>query len=243
METPTYIMLSKEEALSRQMDVAAQNMAAANNSGYKAREVIFEEYLQPQRGTFNKNPAHFVVDYGTYRNIGQGVLVQTGNPLDIAISGQGYFAVATDQGTQYTRQGSFQLNPDGTLVTADGFAVLNTGGQRVTIPKNAKHIGIGSDGTVATDAGDQGRLQIASFSTPQAMAETYGGYYTTSEAPLPQNPHTTLVQGSVEASNVQAVTQMASIIEISRAYTRIANLISNENDRLKNAISRLGKVS
>lgn len=241
METPVYILLSQQEALGKQMEVVSQNIANANTTGYQARGVLFEEYIEQNQSDVSST-RHFVVDRATYRNTLQGGLQKTSNPLDVAINGEGYFAVRTKQGVQYTRQGSFQLDAEGNLVTVDGFPVLDAGGQPINIPANAKDVGIGSDGTVSTDVGIAGQLKVATFSNQQNMTETFGGYYTTNETPKTEGK-ATVVQGMLEGSNVNPLVQMASIIEISRGYQRIANLVSAENDRLKNTIARLGKVA
>ncbi|MBY0428388.1 MAG: flagellar basal-body rod protein FlgF, partial [Alphaproteobacteria bacterium] len=238
-ESPVYVLLSQQEALQRQMDIVAQNIANVNTTGYKSNDVLFQDFLvKPD----SKNTHHMVLDRATLRNTTQGSFTKTDNPLDIAISGQGYFAVQTPQGTQYTRQGTFQVDAEGNIVTADGYPILSGGGSTIAVPTNAKSVEIGLDGTISTETGKVGRLQVVKFKNEQLMKQTYGGFYKTDEA-AEVDEEAQLHQGMVEASNVKSVQEMTHVLEISRAYERVAHLIDAENQRLTNAIRSLGKVA
>jgi flagellar basal-body rod protein FlgF len=239
MESPIYVLLSQQDALGRQMEVVSQNIANVNTTGFKSHGMLFEDFIERPSA---QSELHMVLDRATYRNTAQGAFVKTDNPLDVAIGGKGYFAVQTPQGTQYTRSGSFQISAEGNLVTADGFQVLAGGGQPITIPENAKQISIGADGTISTDAGNVGQLNVATFANEQNMKPTYGGFYSTDEAPQTEST-AQINQGMLEGSNVRPVVEMTQIIEISRAYQRVANLINAENDRMRQAIRTLGKVA
>jgi flagellar basal-body rod protein FlgF len=239
VESPLYVLLSQQDALERQMSVVAHNVANANTSGFKSHDVMFEDFIK--RGG-PKSENHFVLDRATIRDTGQGPLLKTENPLDLAISGPGYFSVQTPQGTQYTRQGSFQLDAEGNLVTVDGFRVLTAEGQPINIPSNATQISVGLDGLISTDAGDVGRVSPVSFANEQLLVETYGGFYTDGGGAGPTPDATSNVyQGMIEASNVKAVTEMTKVIEISRTYQRTQQLLAAENDRMRNAIRELGR--
>lgn len=239
MESPLYVLLSQQDALERQMSVTAQNIANVNTTGFKGSDIVFEDFI---RKPDPKVIHHMVIDKSSYRNTSQGTLLKTDNPLDLAISGQGYFAVETPQGVQYTRNGSFQLNSDGNLVTSQGFPVLSGGGSQVSIPKEAQKVSISSDGTVSTELGTAGRLQVVKFTNEQAMKQTYGGFYST-DAEAEADDLSTLQQGFLESSNVKPVVEMAKVIEISRSYQRVARLVDSEHERLRTAIRQLGRVS
>ncbi len=239
MESPLYVLLSQQEALQRQMDVVAQNIANVNTTGFKSNDVLFEDFMVKPAPKFTH---HMVLDRATLRNTTQGTFIKTENPLDLAISGQGYFAVQTPQGIQYTRQGSFQMDAEGNLVTPDGYPVLSGGGSSIAIPTDAKTISIGQDGTISTESGKIGRMQVVKFQNEQLMKQTYGGFYSAEEQPE-VDEDAQLNQGMVEASNVKSITEMTHVIEISRAYERVARLIDTENQRLTNAIRSLGKVA
>lgn len=240
MESPIYVLASQQDALDRQMQVVANNVANVNTSGYKTRGVLFEDYLkQPDP---KAQGHHMVLDRGSFRNTNQGAMVKTDNPLDVAISGKGYFAVQTPQGIQYTRAGSFQIDTEGNLVTNDGYRVMSGGGQAIAIPENARQIAIGRDGTISTDVGDVGQLQAVTFDDENAMEQTYGGFYTTDQAPQ-VSTEAAMMQGMVESSNVRPVEEMARVIEITRTYQRVSRLIEGENERLRGAIRTLGRVA
>ncbi len=239
METPIYVLLSQQDVLQRQMDIVAQNIANVSTTGYKSNDVLFEDYIVKPTPKFTH---HMVLDRATLRNTTQGTFVKTGNPLDVAIAGQGYFSVNTPQGIQYTRQGSFQMDAQGVLVTPDGYSVLAADGTNISIPIDAKNISISQDGTLSTEIGKIGRLQVMKFQNEQLMQQTYGGFYKTNE--LPQvDENARFNQGMIEASNVKPITEMAHVIDISRAYERVSRLIDTENQRLTNVIRSLGKVA
>lgn len=239
MESPLYVLLSQQDTLDRYMAVTAQNIANVNTTGYKGSDVVFEDLVRQPDPKFTH---HMVVDRASYRNVAQGPLLKTDNPLDIAVTGQGYFAVETPQGVQYTRNGSFQMNPDGALVTSEGFPLLSGGGAQITIPREAQKISISADGTISTEQGTVGRLQVLKFANEQSLKQTYGGFYST-ESEAEVDPDSRLQQGFVEQSNVKPVVEMTKVIEISRTYQRVARLIDAEHERMRAAIRQLGRVS
>jgi flagellar basal-body rod protein FlgF len=209
-----------------------------NTTGFKAQGMVFEDYIRKPDPKFVH---HMVLDIGQYRNLAAGTLQKTDNPLDLAISGDGYFAVQTPQGVQYTRNGSFHISADGNIVTADGYNLLSGGGATISIPNDVQNVAIGPDGTISTEKGTIGRLQMVRFANPQGLQATAAGFYTTEEQPAVDD-NSKINQGFVEASNVKPIVEMTHIIDISRAYQRVANLINNENERMRNAIRTLGRV-
>ncbi|NDE91007.1 MAG: flagellar basal-body rod protein FlgF [Alphaproteobacteria bacterium] len=239
MESPIYVLLSQQDALQRQMDIVAQNIANVSTTGFKSSDVLFQDFMVKPAP---KMTHHMVLDRATLRNTTQGAFLKTDNPLDLAIAGQGYFAVQTPQGVQYTRQGNFQIDAEGNLVTVDGFQVLSGGNSGMTIPPQAQTISIAQDGTISTENGKLGRLQTVKFQNEQLMKQTYGGFYSTDEAPEIDN-NSLLNQGMVEGSNVKPVLEMTHVMEISRAYERVARLIDAENQRLTTTIRALGKAA
>jgi flagellar basal-body rod protein FlgF len=239
MESTGLILLSRETALQRQVDVLANNVANATTTGFKAQQVLLQtEKVKPQ---FN-DELNFVLDRATLRDTATGSLVQTGNELDFAIQGSGYFGVKTPQGIQYTRAGSFTLNNNGDLVTQEGYAVLSNDGQPLNVPVDAIQLSIDSSGRLLTDKGEVGQLQLKAFKREQELKETERGLYQAQEAG--ERPTSTrIVQGAIEQSNVQPVVEMTRVTAAVRAYQQTMTLIQNEHDRLKNAIRTLGRVT
>jgi flagellar basal-body rod protein FlgF len=239
VESPLYVLVSQEDALSRRMDVAAQNMANVNTTGYKSQGMVFEDFIKKPDPRFTH---HLVLDRATYRDTTAGTLLPTDNPLDLAIQGPGYYAVNTPEGTQYTRAGSFVLDTEGNVVTPEGYPLLSGGGQPITIPTEAQRIAIGRDGTISTEIGNAGKLSVVRFENEQGLKPTHSGLYSTDETPV-EDSTSSIVQGMVEASNVKPVAEMTNIIDVSRSYQWVANLINAENDRLRNAVRVLGRTA
>lgn len=238
MENPIYIALSRQDALRRQMDVVANNVANMNTSGFKGQRMLFLEYLEkPTR----QDRMSFVTDFGTLRNLGAGPLQVTDNPLDVALRGEGYFAVETINGPRYTRAGNFQLNENKELVDQNGLPVLNDQDQRIVIPAGAVRITIQGDGTVETEEGPVARLKVVSFADQQRMLELGSGLYSTEQDEIPvEAPQIT--QGAIEGSNVQPVVEMTQMIEVMRAYQTTQRIIESEHERQRTAIRQLGRA-
>ena len=131
MESPSLVLLSNQEALQRSMDIVANNVANSSTTGFKREGIMFDTLLSRPK---SDESIDFVVDRATYRDASSGPVTMTGNPLDLAIQGPGYFPVQTPEGTRYTRAGTFQLNTDGVIVDMAGDPLLGQGGQSITIP-------------------------------------------------------------------------------------------------------------
>jgi flagellar basal-body rod protein FlgF len=245
MEGANLILTSYQDSLTTAMDVIANNVANVNTTGFKRETVAFDSYiLQPTP----KDSFRFSLDDGIYRDTSSGAVIMTGNPLDVALQGPGYLSVETDKGTHYTRAGAFQLNSEGDLVTALGYKVLDDSGQPITFPSDAANILIGNDGTVSAESGtggtvtEVGKIGIYEFQNEKALESVGGSLYAASETPE-QGVSTGLVQGAIEQSNVHGIEEMTRMIEVSRAYQRIAKLLETEHQRQISAIQRLGKAS
>jgi len=252
MENALLIGLSRQMALERQMDVVANNVANLNTTGFKADNSQFEEYLMPvareNRFGLADRQVSFVNDRGTWRDMHQGGVQATGNPLDVMIDGDGYLAVQTPNGERYTRNGSMQINAQGQLVTTDGLPVLGDNGP-ITFQPTDNDISITKDGRVSVLEGNvttteslRGTLRIVRFANPAQLQKEGNNLY--SSAGGGANPDTTsrLVQGSVEKSNVNGVIEISRMIQISRAYQQTATLLQQQSDLHKNAIHELAAV-
>jgi flagellar basal-body rod protein FlgF len=241
MENPIYIALSRQDALRRQMDVVANNLANMTTPAYKQQRVLFLEYLaKPASSPVEK--VSMVHDYGTIRNTAAGPISQTNNPLDLALQGDGYFSVDTRDGPRYTRSGRFQLDIDRQIVDPNGLPVLDEQDLPMVVPQNAGRITITADGIVTTEQGQVGKIKVVRFERDQFMNELGGGLYSTDEEPQ-QAPQTKVVQGAVEESNVQSVVEMTQMIEISRAYATNQKILDAEHERQRNAITKLSRVT
>lgn len=237
MENAGYIALSRQMTLRREMDVIANNMANLNTPAYKGQSMLFVEYLETSE---SGEKMSFVQDISLVRNLAEGQLTSTENPLDLAISGDAYFEVETPVGPRYTRDGSFQLNADNQLVTSSGLPVLGEGGVPITLPPNSRDVTITRDGTISTNLGPAGRLRLVRFENEQAMVKMADGLYDAEgQAPLPPEDSEVL-QGMIEGSNVQGILELTRMIETVRSYSSAGRMINDEHERQRRAIQSLG---
>jgi flagellar basal-body rod protein FlgF len=243
MENAQLVSLSRQIALQRQMDVVANNMANINTTGFKAEDLLFEPYKMPvaaDNDFATDQSVTYTEDWATVHNMTNGPLDQTGNPLDVALSGPGFLTVQTANGPRYTRAGSLAINAAGTLVDLSGNPVMSTSGE-VHFDDSDTGITILKDGTITTSQGTKGKLAIAEFADPQQMTREGYNLWVGSN---PQAPaYTTVVQGAIERSNVSPVTEMAQMIRVQRAYEQMADLMSRQDDLRHSAVQQLGQVA
>jgi flagellar basal-body rod protein FlgF len=252
MENALLIGLSRQTALERQMDIVANNIANVNTSGYKADNTLFEEYLNTPAHEDNfvssDRRVSFTQDRGTYRDMSQGAVEATNNPLDVAIDGTAFLAVQTPNGERYTRDGNLHINNQGQLVTGSGNPVLGANGP-IVLQQTDHDINIAPDGTVTVVEGSgrtdslRGALRLVSFPDAQKMLKEGFNLYTAGDGGAPQpDTKSTVRQGFIEKSNVNSVTEMSKMMEVSRAYASIANLMNQQSELQKTAIQQLADV-
>lgn len=241
MENSLYVGLSGQVALEQKMALIANNIANVNTPGYRGQNGIFKEFISSQKHM--KPEVSYVTESGQYRVTTPGPVKETGNPLDVAIVGPGFFGVQSPEGgVQYTRAGNFILNENGELVTARGFKVADTGGGAITIPSDAEYVSIDKSGNISTDKGQIGTLMIAEFEDYQGLAPTGSGLYKTSAAATPSQK-TSVLQGKLEGSNVEPVVEMTRMIDVMREYQAVQNMMKGEHDRQRMAIQKMMKTS
>jgi len=170
MENAQLVGLARQGTLSRQLDLIANNLANINTGGFKAQKLVFKEQLMAgaQDNSFLKpdRAISFVVDDQNIVDFSAGATQETGNPLDVAINGKGYFTVQTPGGDRYTRNGSFAINSQGQLVTQNNYPVT-AGGNPIQFSPNETGISIAADGTISTSQGQRGKLDIVEFDPKQ----------------------------------------------------------------------------
>ena len=253
MENALLIGLSRQMALSHQLDIVANNVANIDTSGFKADNAAFSAYLMPGASdaqfSGKDRRVSFVEDRASWIDFSPGAIQHTGNPLDVTIDGKGYFAVQTPRGERYTRNGAFAINASGQLVTSDGDQVLGNGGP-ITLQPTDHNITISRTGilTVRDGAGttsaQRGQLQIVSFDNPRAL-EKDGGSTFMAPPSVTANPApagTRVVQGALEKSNVRAVAEMARMIQITRSYSDIAAILQQQGDLKRNSLQQLAQT-
>ncbi len=254
MDNSLSIGLATQQLLRQKMDVTANNLANMNTTGFKVEHLVSHQVTErPARATENPHDINFSQGWQLQRDMKDGSFVQTGNPLDVAIEGTGFFEVEAANGDlYYTRDGEFSMGVDGQLVTRNGFLLRNADevyegetllaeGGAITADPLGGDITISKDGTISQDGAVLGRLTVKSFEVPEALEKIGNNLYTPGEqAPIEANVR--LSQGFVESSNVSPIVEMTQMIEISRAYQSIAKLITNSNQMREQAIQKLAKV-
>jgi flagellar basal-body rod protein FlgF/flagellar basal-body rod protein FlgG len=252
MENTLLVGLSRQMVLERQMDVVANNVANVNTNGYKADRSMFQEYLASGAHEDNflgtDRRVSYVQDRATFHDFSQGAVEETRNPLDVAIDGGGFLVVQTPAGERYTRDGALQINNQGQLVTAGGNPVLGNSGP-IVFQSTDKQVSIASDGNVTVLEGTsridsvRGRLRVVSFAQAQNLQKEGSNLYSAGQGNTAQ-PDTSskLRQGFVEKSNVNSVLEMSRMIEVTRTYTQISNLLQQQSDLHKTAIDKLADV-
>ncbi len=238
MENSIYVALSRQMALQRQLEVTSNNIANMNTTGYKNQRMLFTEFMEKPA---MHEKVSFVQDRAVVRDLSVGGMTQTGNPMDLALTGNGYFTVDTASGPRYTRAGNFRMNDQRQMVDGGGLPVLADNGQPITLPAGTSDVKVSGDGTVSTELGPVGKLNIVTFKREQMMTEVGAGLYVTDEEPQPAPADTKVAQGLLEGSNVKPVVEMTQMIEIQRNYMSAQKVIENENDRIRNMITKLGR--
>jgi flagellar basal-body rod protein FlgF len=243
MQNTSYIALSRQAALWRQLEVVANNMANANTPAYKGQEMMFREFLVPTRSTEKAigGKLSFVQDVGVLRDVREGPLTKTDNPLDFAIHGDGYFQIETEAGMRYGRNGHFRMDQTGMLVNSQGFAVMDDRDQPIIFAPNETRIEVSEDGTVSTENGKVAKLKVVKFANDQEMRSAGDSMFETTQAPETVD-RPSIAQGMMEESNVQPVVEMTKMTQILREYQGVQKMLDNEHERQMKAISVLSNA-
>jgi flagellar basal-body rod protein FlgG len=244
------------EAQQTQLDAISHNLANASTNGYKRSHAVFEDLMYQNLRQAGANstdqttlPTGLQLGLGTRavaisRSFAQGNLQASSNTLDVAVSGQGFFSVTMPDGTTgYTRDGSFQVNAQGQLVTNNGYQVQ----PGITIPANATAVAIGNDGTVSATLPGQsqpqtvGKIALTSFINPAGLDPKGQNIYAETAASGTPNGGTAgqnglgiIQQGFVETSNVNVVEELVGMIQTQRAYELNSKAIKTADEMLQN---------
>lgn len=241
------VSLSLATTLERSLDATAHNLANAGTAGYKAVRPVFEAIV-PKAILGSSDRVSFVQDKGNYLDVSQGTLLPTGNPLDIAVSGNGWLGFEAEGGqTAYGRHGQLIVDVEGRLQTSSGRAVLDAGGAAVILPADVgSDIAIAGDGTITDSQGNQiGQIGMFDVSSDTNMNPIGNGVYL---SPLGAQAaraaeNSTISQGFIESSNVQSVVEMTRMIDIQRAYEGAVRLMEEDDQLTRQVIQRLGRSS
>ena len=232
MTNSIYATLSRQDGLLKELQVVANNIANTNTTGYKTDRAVFAEYLM---ATGADSPSLSMGGLAGHSfDLTQGTVKFTGGQFDLALQGEGFFAVETDAGQRLTRSGAFQLSAEGELITADGARVLSDGSTPIQIPPEVAQVGIAGDGTISADGQIIGQVGIFN-PTGQLQRDTDTRFV--AEGGVQPAEGTSVLQGALEASNVSPVLEMARMIEVQRAYEAGQTVMEQEDQRITQFIS------
>jgi flagellar basal-body rod protein FlgF len=240
MSNSINISLSGLMALERRLEVIAHNVANTNTTGFRADGVRFSTDIERA----GKAALAFADRGGTFLDTGNGALVATGNPLDVAISGDGWLARENVDGSSvvYTRDGRITVDPEGTLRSVDGAAYMDAGGAPLQLNPKGGPAQVTTDGVIIQDGRRVGAFGVFALSDEKRISragETTVSYQGFAE-PITDLRHTRIISGHIENSNVTAVEAMADMIVVTRSFEGIANAMRAQEDLLSAAIKALG---
>lgn len=243
MEGSTPVSLSLTSVLKHELDMTANNIANSNTAGFKGERLSFDSFLVKSGST----ETSFVIDKGSFVDDRQGPVTYTGNPLDLALQGEGWFSYKTPDGqTSYGRNGQFRVDSLGTLVTMNGDKVLDDGGGEIVFPPDTASAAIiSADGTIsAGGAGTIAKIGIFSLPDLQSYERIGAGRFVPPEGRTSMafiDETTRVTQGAIEGSNVQPVLEMSRLINIQQAYQRSTKLMDGEDELRRKALQQISR--
>jgi flagellar basal-body rod protein FlgF len=238
MSGGAYSALSGMRSRLEELDRIASDLANVSTAGYKTERAGTLTVERDGFGSMLESAVDVVVGQKKV-DFTPGVMATTGNSLDVAIDGRGFFAIETPAGVRYTRNGSFSRRADGTLTTAQGDAVLGDAGAPIKLPAGA--VRIEADGTIISSNGLAGQLQMVNFAEGDLVRES-GARFRAIPGAEPEDFDGSLIGGALEQSNVQMVDRMVALTEVSRGFDMLQRGVSTlMNDIDSKAISELGR--
>ena len=231
MDSPGYIILSRLGAQMRAQSMTANNLANADTPGFRATRPIFAEHPALQRQGQHPRGGR-EVDYSwdraSWRDEAQGPITRTGNPLDVALAGEGF-----------TRAGRFTIGADGRLLDHNSYAVLNEAGNPIAISPGDTNIQIRGDGSIRSDNGEIGRLRVVRFANNQTLMAEGDRLFDAAGQQPEQIARPGVMQGAVEGSNVQSITELTRMMAEVREFQFATQFAEREGERIQTAVERI----
>ena len=235
MDASGYVTLSRQSGLLSQMNAIANNIANASTTGFKREGTIFAEFVSA-----GGDGSSLSMGFANTRavDLQQAPVSATGGTFDFAVEGTGFFLVQTPQGQKLTRAGSFTPGADGTLQTADGNALLDASGSAIVLPPGAQNIDLAQDGSLSADGAPLAKLGLWAPTDPLTLTHEQGALFSASGY---QPGEGQILQGHLEDSNVDPVSEVAKMISVQRAYELGQSFLDREDDRTRAVIQTLGR--
>jgi flagellar basal-body rod protein FlgF len=241
MQPSLYVSLSGQMSLMRRLETLAHNVANVNTAGFRAEEIKFEQLVSPK----TDQPTAFVTARETYINRQAGEVMRTENPLDVAVTGNGWLAFQGPNGPVYTRDGRMTMTPEGELRTTAGYPVLDVGGSPIQLNPNGGAPSISRDGTITQGPTRVGVLGL--FEIPEqanlVRFENSGVIPNMAAEPALDFNKTGVLQGFMEQANVNPVSEISRLIQIQRSFDSISNAMNQAEQTLSSAVKTLGETS
>jgi flagellar basal-body rod protein FlgF/flagellar basal-body rod protein FlgG len=244
MDSGYYAACAGLAAQTQALELVAHNLANLGTAGYRGEQATFRSLLSG-KSTVQGNPLNAAVNNfgvlgGSRLDLASGSLARTGNPLDAAVNGTGFFAVQSEQGTLYTRDGSFHLTPDGQLVTSQGNHVLGAQGP-ITLPTGS--VSISADGTISVNGTVVDKLQLTEFSPGTNLTALGNATYSAPEGSALPAAESSVSQGMLESSNVSPTLSVVQLITVQRNAEMLSRAMSAIDGQLnQTAVQDLPKV-
>ena len=241
MDPLTATAASGLRARMESLDLLANNVANASTGGYKADREFYSLYTAPEAA--DNSASTMPVIERPWTDFSPGLIHETGSPLDMALTGPGFFAVNGPSGPLYTRNGSFRVSSAGNLVTTDGYAVRGGAGSAVSIQRG-RPFDIAADGTVRQDGLVVGKLEVVDFTGGDGLVKQGANYFRTADAAVrPVSPSgTTVEQGKLEASNTGSAESAVRLVSVMRQFEMLQKAISLAGEMNQQAIQQVAKV-
>ncbi len=245
MDNITNIALSRLSAQQRAMDVVAGNLANSSTPGYRAERTVFADWLvrepagaEPVGG----RTIAFTQTRATYRDRAEGAISNTGNPLDLAMSGEGWFTVQTANGTRLTRAGRFTLQKDGGITDEAGNPLLDVNAQPMRLSPADTDLTVKADGTLRSQNGVIGQIAVVRPNDPNRITAE-GGRLFRADVPTTPVARPKIIQGAVEDSNVQPIAEITRMISTERDFQFVTQMVEAEGQRRQSAIDKIAAPS
>ncbi len=241
MQSGLYVSLSSQIALDRRLTTIADNMANVNTVGFRGTNVKFDEVLSNTQNDIGAKVA-FVSQGNDYLSEKNGELQNTGNTMDFAIKGDAWFQIDTPAGKVLTRDGRFQLSNTGQLLSTRGYPVLDPGGAPIQVRRDGGPVTVGQDGSMTQDGKPVGSIGLFTADLAQGFVrfENSGVIATQAAQPVVDRSDIGVIQGFLEQSNVNGISEMTNLIQVNRAFEDITALIRDSEGSLEEAIKTLG---
>jgi flagellar basal-body rod protein FlgF len=242
MDNLTAAAASGLRARLESLDLLSNNLANATTGGYKSDQEFYGLYRAAEGGGDASGTLMPVIER-PWTDFAQGTLTATGSPLDVALSGSGFFAVQGPSGPLYTRNGSFRLTRDGRLTTSDGYGVSSADGTVLQLD-SSQPAQIAPDGTVSQDGHIVGQLRVVDFASKAGLQKQGKTYFRqTDSSVLPGTAPATVEQGKVEASNVGTAESAVRLVNVMRQFEMLQKAVGLGAEMNKRALEEVARVS